>query len=446
MGENLIYGSVVNNSRDSVDNLMLDKGELCYETINCRKSYRVFFSLDCEECENVYFSRNCINCSNCVGCVNLRNKQYHIFNRPYSKEIYEKMLKGYNLSSFEKSEEIRKKAGQFWMLFPQKYMHGRRNENVTGDYINHSKNVQYSFNVDNSENCKFCTTSQGPLTDSYDFNHYGVKSSLLYEALQSGDKVSEIRFSWWVITNSRDVEYSMYLVNCSNVFGSVGLKRKKYCILNKQYDKETFYRLREKIIGQMHQTPFKDKRGNAYSYGEFFPTELSPFGYNETTAEEMFPLLEKDAKERRYNWREPVEKNPPFTISHEALEDDVVNVNDSITEEIIGCAHGGKCTDGCSIAFKIIPAEFAFYKDLSLPLPRLCPNCRHARRAKFRNPFTLWRRACQCAGESSDNGAYKNTTSHAHKDTHCVNEFETAYAPERPDIVYCNTCYQEEVL
>lgn len=43
VGENLIYGSVVNDSRDSVDNLMLDKGELCYETINCRKCYRVFF-------------------------------------------------------------------------------------------------------------------------------------------------------------------------------------------------------------------------------------------------------------------------------------------------------------------------------------------------------------------------------------------------------------------
>lgn len=174
------------------------------------------------------------------------------------------MLKEYDFSSSKKIEELKKQAEAFWMRFPQKYMHGRHNKKVTGDYINRSKNVAHSFTVDNAENCKFCSTSQGPLTDTYDFNHYGVTSSLLYESLQGGDKVSDVRFSWWIITNSRDVEYSMYLVNCSNVFGSVGLKRKKYCILNKQYDKEAFTQLRKKIIEQMDKSPYKDKKGNAY--------------------------------------------------------------------------------------------------------------------------------------------------------------------------------------
>ena len=27
----------------------------------------------------------------------------------------------------------------------------------------------------------------------------------------------------------------------------------------------------------------------------------------------------------------------------------------------------------------------------------------------------------------------------------CTNEFETSYAPERPEIVYCESCYQKEV-
>ncbi len=27
----------------------------------------------------------------------------------------------------------------------------------------------------------------------------------------------------------------------------------------------------------------------------------------------------------------------------------------------------------------------------------------------------------------------------------CPNEFETSYAPERPEIVYCEKCYQQEV-
>ncbi len=27
----------------------------------------------------------------------------------------------------------------------------------------------------------------------------------------------------------------------------------------------------------------------------------------------------------------------------------------------------------------------------------------------------------------------------------CQNEFETSYAPDRPEIVYCERCYQQEV-
>jgi len=31
-------------------------------------------------------------------------------------------------------------------------------------------------------------------------------------------------------------------------------------------------------------------------WGEFFPHELSPFGYNETVAQEYFPLTEEEVK------------------------------------------------------------------------------------------------------------------------------------------------------
>ena len=84
---------------------------------------------------------------------------------------------------------------------------------------------------------------------------------------------------------------------------------------------------------------------------------------------------------------------------------------------------------------------------MNLPLPRYCPNCRHHHRLKQRNPLKLYKRKCQCAGEYSDNKKYKNTTTHHHhgKD-HCPREFETTYAPDRPEIVYCEKCYQEEVV
>jgi hypothetical protein len=83
---------------------------------------------------------------------------------------------------------------------------------------------------------------------------------------------------------------------------------------------------------------------------------------------------------------------------------------------------------------------------MNLPLPRLCPNCRHYQRLKQRNPLKLWKRKCMCRGQTSVNGVYKNTIEHFHGKEPCPNEFETTYAPERPEIVYCEKCYLDEVV
>ncbi|MEK7555633.1 MAG: hypothetical protein AAB516_02335, partial [Patescibacteria group bacterium] len=63
-----------------------------------------------------------------------------------------------------------------------------------------------------------------------------------------------------------------------------------------------------------------------------------------------------------------------------------------------------------------------------------------------RNPLKLWKRKCQCNGEKSENSVYKNSITHQHGQSPCPNEFETTYAPERPEIVYCEKCYLAEVV
>ena len=97
--------------------------------------------------------------------------------------------------------------------------------------------------------------------------------------------------------------------------------------------------------------------------------------------------------------------------------------------------HKGDCNEQCTEAFKILPEELQFYKRNNLALPRLCPNCRHYQRLQKRNPLKLWHRSCMC-----------EKTKHAnHLDIRCPSEFETSYAPDRPEIVYCEKCYQQEV-
>ncbi len=181
-------------------------------------------------------------------------------------------------------------------------------------------------------------------------------------------------------------------------------------------------------------------------WGEFFSPSVSPFAYNETAAMEWFPLKKDEAISRGYRWKEEEKRNYTITKKPEELPDSIAEVGDEILNEIIGCEHArpptGGCNEKCTTAFKIVPNELNFYKKFSAPLPTLCPNCRHYSRMARINPPKLLKRKCMCGGQN----AYPNTSKHFHGEVACPNEFETSYAPDRPDIVYCEACYNSEIV
>ena len=84
------------------------------------------------------------------------------------------------------------------------------------------------------------------------------------------------RFCWECWPENKNLEYALYCSNSSNLFGCVGVKKKEYCILNKQYSKEEYEDLRTRIAEQMLTMPYKDSKGYEYPYGEFLPVEFSP--------------------------------------------------------------------------------------------------------------------------------------------------------------------------
>ena len=101
-------------------------------------------------------------------------------------------------------------------------------------------------------------------------------------------------------------------------------------------------------------------------------------------------------------------------------------LSENILNEVLACLE-------CGRNYKIVQNEFLFYKKHNIPIPRKCFYCRHTERMKLENPFKLWRRSCMCDIEK-----------HGHVGK-CPNEFETSYAPDRSEIVYCEKCYQAEV-
>ena len=437
--ERCMYASGLKMSNDSQDVLMLQKSDLCYESVNITKGYKNLYSVDCEECSDIYFSKNCLNCSDCIGCVNLRNQKYCIFNKQYTKEEYEAKVKELDLSNYENLQKCFKEAQEFWLKFPQKYMHSRNNVNSSGDYIFHSKNTLQSYEMVGAEDCRYCQfASTKTSKDCYDYTEYGENVEMVYETLLLGDGGANIRFSIQAVSDVRDIEYCYGIASSSNLFGCVGMRKKQYCILNKQYTKEEYEDLVPKIRQHMEDMPYIDKHGREYRYGEFFPLELSAFSYNESTAQEFFPLDSELAKEKGYIWKDIEEKSYQPTKSWKDLPNTIQEIDDTITGEIILCEAWDKNFEeaknhNCTKAFRILPQELLFYKRMNIPLPSKCPNSRHFDRIQFRNPLKLWERQCMCDKENHQ---------HAGK---CPNEFETSYSPERPEIIYCEKCYQQEV-
>jgi hypothetical protein len=433
--ENVSYGSGVFHSKDSQDVTMVRKCELCYEIVTCINCYQTLFSQNCEDCVEVYFSHSLRGCNNCFGCANLHKSSYCIFNEQYSKEEYEKKLKAFGLDSHKNINLLKEKVNKFWKNFPKRYYFGVQNVNVTGDYLERSKNAKSCFGAANLEDSKFCSfVSNGPVKTVYDFTHYGDNIELMNECLQCGNGLYNIKYSWGVWSASKDINYCIRTPGVSDIFGCVGLKKKQYCILNKQYTKEEYEELIPKIIKHMNEMPYIDKKGNVYRYGEFFPIELSPFGYNETNAQEYFPLNKEQVLENGYNWRENKERDYKITKNSEELPDSITETDDLILNEVIACEHKGECKENCMTAFRIFPEDLKFYRRMNLPLPRLCPNCRRYQRVKQRNPLKLWHRTCMC-----------DKANHLHGDKKCDIEFETSYSPDRPEIIYCEKCYQQEV-
>ena len=423
--ENCQYCVGSNYAKDSLDCYATPKAELCYEVYQGNSVFQCFYCSEVKDCRNLTFCEECTNCNDCFGCFNLRNKQYYIFNQPYSKDDYFKELGKINTGSDIEVKKIKEKFDEFKLKLPRKYIHGNHNKNVTGEYIYRSKDTFNCFEVAECENVRYSQQFAPGVKDSYDYTNWGENSELVYESCACGDNCQNIKFCFDCWPAVQDSEYCFNCHSSSNLFGCVGLRSKQYCILNKQYTKEEYEELVSKIKKHMVDMPYVDSYGIKYAYGEFFPVGFSPLAYNETLAVEYFPKIKAQVVEERYLWRDKKPGEYKITLLATDLPDGIKNVTDNILKEIIQC-------NSCKNAYKIIEPELSFYKRFSIPLPRLCFNCRHLERRKKANPLKLWHRTCMCD---------KNNHEHS---GHCVNEFETSYAPDRPEIVYCEQCYQQE--
>lgn len=197
------------------------------------------------------------------------------------------------------------------------------------------------------ENCHYVSNSPNP-KDSMDVIFTSpTPIEHCYEICSSTGTRDTI--STFLVWDSYDVGYSLECHQSHDLFGCVGLRNKQYCIFNKQYDKDTYVVLRQRIIDQLK---------NSGEWGEFLSPSVS---------------------------------------------------------QMLACQQ-------CAKNFKIVPTELAFYRSRKLPIPQLCPGCRHLRRVAIKGPYQLFQRTCAKCGNNI-----------------MTNKTEAAAA-----VVYCDKCYMAE--
>ncbi len=427
-------------SRNCIDSMQMIGVTNAYGCMKCERSNNIRFSMDCKDSYDLLYCKNLSGCSDCLGSANLKNKKYCLWNVQLSKEEYFQKLAEYDLGSYKVHKEILEKAAKHFQNFPVKYMNGHTNSDVSGDSIFQSKNCKYSFIVSGGENCTYCynlvVTST---TDSMDYSDWGAKASRIYESQSCGANIQDLKFCFFVTKNSMACEYSAHCSNCQYLFGCVGLRNKEYCIFNVQYTKEDYAVEVEKIKRHMEDMPYRDNVGNIYRYGEFFPAELSLYFYNDTTAQNVYTLTKSEAEVKGFLWSEKKEN-----ISHDtdiylssALPDTLCGEVEDFIEVPISCAHTklSETHPYCLGEYLITKREYSWYREGNFPLPRACYNCRYFERlAQSMLPPKLWTRTCTCDQTGHDHSAV------------CPNKIETAYAPERSERVYCESCYQKVMV
>ncbi|MBI5411950.1 hypothetical protein HZA43_02100 [Candidatus Peregrinibacteria bacterium] len=401
--DSLLYCYWSMNTKDCIDCNYCFKCERCFECSDCNHSYNCNHSILSHNCSDSAYLYDCRGCSYCFGCVGLRQKSYYIFNQQLTKEEYEIRIKQFDLNNLRHAKAVEERMEALEIKHPHLYSIQEKTEECTGDYIFESKNCQSCFQIYRSQDCMYVQDAE--TKDALDCYHPGWNQAT-YECYSPVRQTSTAFCS--LCWDGSDNFYSDNCHSCSYCFGCIGLRHKKYCILNKQYSKEKYKRTMARIVARMKETK---------EWGEFFPVTLSPFAYNESMAQEYYPLSKTEVQKRGWAWRDPA----PFTpgnssISWDKIPQAIQEVPDTILNEVLSCTV-------CKKSYKIIQQEFQFYRQNQVAIPRECPECRYKRRAALHNARKLYSRAC----------------------AKCSSQIQTTYSTDRPEIVYCEHCYLKTV-
>ncbi len=282
-----IYSHISTDIEDSAEVYLSSNVQNSFNVVHSYRIHNSYYVRDSRDCMNSNFLFDCRNCEFCFGATNKRNKKYLWFNEQLTQEEWEKRKAEVDLGS---RQELDKYVRQFQVLigeqgiWPENF--NERCTDVSGEYLTGSTRVVDTYMAD--EGCLdlySCNITTGN-SERCAFAGYPVWST---EVFYSGTAVysSNIKYGFLNIHCDNN-EYCLLCYNCENCFGCVGLQRKKFCIFNKEYPEDEYWRRVDELKCAMLD------RGE---YGEFFPIKYSPSYHAESGSPTWFHSTPEEAKQ-----------------------------------------------------------------------------------------------------------------------------------------------------
>ncbi|MDD2487525.1 MAG: hypothetical protein PHS92_04090 [Candidatus Gracilibacteria bacterium] len=346
--ENVLYSyGVKDNSRNILNSVVVNKqSENIYMCSGISKSFNIFYSKYIEDSSDIWFCDNLIGCHDCIFCNDLENKSFFIGNAEFSKADF-----------LKEKENILNQKDKFsdWYDVLNKRGENIGSIGINGNRIMNSTNIENGCFVDGVKNGRnlVMVGGKGLFSDCYDVYDSGTgdDSHDLYGL--SGGGMGNNQYNCITSLGSY-LYYCNFCWECSFCLGCIGLKNKMYCILNKQYSKDEWFEMADKIFFQMDE---------AGILGDFFPGDMNPFYFNDTVASILGDFTKEEVIKDGFLWREGKinvdipENSDVINFTDLNLE----NLDESILEKVIRDNNGNY--------YKIVKMEYEFLKKYDLPLP-----------------------------------------------------------------------------
>ncbi len=283
--KNTMYSYGAEHTENSVEIYESQNIMNCYSVIFSQRLHKCKFIRQCFDIINCDFMFDCRNCENCFGASNKRNKKHLWFNEQLTPEEWQKRRATVDLGSRVTLDQYLQKFKEMLTkdtIWPENF--NEKITNCTGELLQKSENITEGYYVDGSKNNYWVSYFFGNCENNA-FTGGGKDSTNNYYChapiMSSGCKFVHSCYS------CQRVEYSMQCYNSEDLFGCVGLNRKKFCIFNQQFTEAKYWQKLDEIKSNMLERN---------EYGDFFPLKFSPCYFFATPA---LPWLinEKDEKQ-----------------------------------------------------------------------------------------------------------------------------------------------------